>query len=239
MPTIGLQLYTLRDVAIGRRALLERVAALGVETVEAYGIDLAGDNRLAQARALRADVRMAGLALSSVHAAVGADANRCFEALVETEAPILVLPTTDALAGFERDALAEPDGVARYAERLGELAEVAGRHGARVGYHNHWWEWPGYDALWEQTDPRVLAEVDLYWAQRAGQVPAEVVARLGARVELVHVKDDVAIGTGDIALADALRAGTAITTAIIEADAVAGDAFDYVAAGVAWLRSSA
>jgi sugar phosphate isomerase/epimerase len=239
MPAIGLQLYTLRGVPGDRRALLERVAALGVETVEAYGIDLAADDRLAQARALRADVEAAGLALSSVHAALPADAARCFEALAETGAPILVVPTTDALAGFDRDALAAPDGVARYAERLSELADVAAGHGARVGYHNHWWEWPGYDALWEQTDPRVLAEVDLYWAQAAGQAPAEVVTRLGARVELVHVKDDVALGTGDVALAGALRAGTMITTAIIEADEVAGDPFDYVRTGVAWLRSSA
>jgi sugar phosphate isomerase/epimerase len=235
---IGLQLYTLRDEPAPRAALLERAAALGVESVEGYGIDLAGADRLALARDLRAEVEAAGLELSSLHAAVPAGtAERCFEALGETGSTTLVLPTTEALGGFAREALDDPEGVARYAERLSALAEVAAEFGARVGYHNHWWEWPGYDALWERTDPRVLAEVDLYWAHRAGQDPAALVARLGARVELVHVKDDVAPGSGDVPLAEALRAGPAITTAIIEADDVAGDVWDYVAGGVAWLRS--
>jgi sugar phosphate isomerase/epimerase len=235
---IGLQLYTLRGERAPLRALVERAARLGVECVEGYGIDLAGPDRLARARDLRADVESAGLELSSLHAAVPVGAaERCFEALEETGARILVLPTTDALGGFARDALDDPDGVARYAERLSELADVAARFGARVGYHNHWWEWPGYDALWERADPRVLAEVDLYWAYRAGQDPAALVARLGSRVELVHVKDDVAPGSGDVPLAGALAAGGAITTAIIEADDVDGDVWDYVSGGVAWLRS--
>jgi len=90
--------------------------------------------------------------------------------------------------------------------------------------------------------------VDLYWAQGAGQTPADVVAKLGARVELVHVKDghapaerppqQVAPGSGVVALDDALVAATAVTTHIIEADAVAddGDVMAYVRDGAAWLR---
>lgn len=235
---IGLQLYTLRDEPGDRRALLDRAAALGVESVEGFGLDLAGSDRLTLARDLRADVEAAGLALSSLHAAVPADgAERAFEALAETGADALVLPVTEALGGFDRDVLSTPGGVARYGARLSELADVAAAAGVRVGYHNHWWEWPGYDALWEHTDPRVLAEIDLYWAHRAGQDPAELVTRLGERVELVHVKDDVTPGSGDVPLEAALRAGGSITTAIVEADEVDGDAWDYVAGGVSWLRS--
>jgi sugar phosphate isomerase/epimerase len=251
--TIGLQLYTLKAhlAAPGNRpSVLERVAALGVESVEPYGFGSLDD-----ARALRAEADAAGLAISSVHGAIPADAGRFFTALGEAGATIAIVPVPEALAGFERDAFASADGVARFAEALTRLADVAATHGARVGYHNHWWEWaelPGggtaYDGLWEQTDPRVLAEVDLYWAQAAGQSPAEVVERLGPRVELVHVKDgpgevgtpqhQVAPGSGAIALDAALRAGAAtITTHVIEADAVDGDVFDYVAAGAAWLRT--
>jgi sugar phosphate isomerase/epimerase len=228
--------------------VLERVAALGVESIEPYGF---GDP--ADARALRAEADAAGLAVSSVHGAIPRDPEYFFEALAEVGAPVAVLPVPEALEGFDRNAFASPDGVARFAEALSGLADVAERHGARVGYHNHWWEWTplpdagsAYDALWEQADPRVLAEVDLYWAQVAGQVPAEVVTRLGPRAALVHVKDgagrpdeaQVPPGSGAIGLAEALAAGAAtITARIIEADRVEGDPLDYIAAGAAWLRA--
>jgi sugar phosphate isomerase/epimerase len=249
---IGLQLYTLKALLStpgSRPGVLERVAALGVESVEPYGF---GDP--ADARALREETAAAGLAISSVHGAIPADPSPFFAALAETGVPVAVLPVPEALAGFTRDALASADGVARFAEALSRLAEVAeAEAGARVGYHNHWWEWAelpgggtGYDALWEQADPRVVAEVDLYWAQAAGQSPAAVVSALGERVQLVHVKDgpgtmdgapNVALGTGSIALEDALAAGPATLAAhVIEADAVDGDPLAYIAAGVDWLR---
>jgi sugar phosphate isomerase/epimerase len=250
--TIGLQLYTLRDHLTDRAAILERVAGLGVQSVEPYGFarpELTRAERLAEARALKEDVESAGLTISSVHTAMPGpdDAGWFFEALAEAAVPIAIAPVPEALAGFARDAFEDAETVARYGERLSALAEVAERSGARVGYHNHWWEWPAYDALWEHCDPRVLAEVDLYWAQAAGQVPAEVVSKLGARVELVHVKDGPATlefppqqttpGTGAVALADALAAGASITTCVIEADDLApgADVFDFIAGAVEWL----
>lgn len=255
-PSIGLQLYTLKELLVApgsRPGVLERVAALGVETIESYGFGALDD-----ARALRAEADAAGLAIASVHGSIPSpdDAGPFFEALGETGAGIAILPVPEALAGFTRDVFGDGERVARFADALSRLADVAATYGARVGYHNHWWEWadmpggggPAYDALWRRTDPRVLAEVDLYWAQAAGQTPADVVARLGPRVELVHVKDgpgttetpqrQVAPGTGAVALEAALTAGAAsITTQVIEADAVDGDVLDYIAAGAAWLRA--
>jgi sugar phosphate isomerase/epimerase len=262
-PTIGLQLYTLHRLLAepGRRgALLEEAAALGVESVEPYAAVLPNRTRaqrLDDVRALKSDIDGAGLAVSSVHNPIPGpdDADWLFEAIGELGAPIVVVPVSEGLAGFPRDAFADADTIKRYGERLSALADVAEAHGARVGYHNHEWEWAelpdgrlGYDVLWEHTDPRVVAEVDLYWAQGAGQTPADVVAKLGARVELVHVKDghapaerppqQVAPGSGVVALDDALVAATAVTTHIIEADAVAddGDVMAYVRDGAAWLR---
>jgi sugar phosphate isomerase/epimerase len=263
--SIGLNLYTLRGPLAERGSrprLLERVAALGVESVEPYGFappDRSPWEALAEARALRAEIDAAGLAVSSVHSPIPEpeQAGPFFESLTEIGAPIAVVASPEGLRGFTRDdTFGDADRVARFAERLSRLAEVAAAHGARVGYHNHWWEWTSladgrvaWDVLWEQADPRVIAEVDLYWAQAAGQVPAEVVSRLGARVELVHVKDgpgvvealpeQVAPGGGEVALDAALRAGEAtIRAQVIEADRVAGDGdpFAYVEAGVAWLR---
>ena len=74
-----------------------------------------------------------------------------------------------------------------------------------------------------------------------------MVARLGERVEPVHVKDgpaargepQVAAGQGSVAVADALDAGRdSIRVHIIEADGIADEAdiFDLVAESVAWLK---
>ena len=260
MPAIGLQLYTLRNVLSDRPATLARVAELGVTAVEPFGLgrsDLARAARLAGARSLKADVDAAGLTVSSTHARLPEPdaAGWFFEEMAEAGAPVAIAATPEALSGFTRDALVSADGVRRYADRLNALAKAAAAHGLRVGYHNHEWEWArlgdgryGYDVLWDALDPSVVAEVDLYWAQTAGQVPAEVVGRLGERVELVHVKDgpavrgepQVAAGAGVVALADALDAGRdAIRVHIIEADGIAAgaDIFDLVAGSVAWLKA--
>lgn len=259
MPAIGLQLYTLMDVLADRPAALAKVAAAGVTEVEPFRLgrsDLARAARLAEARSLKADLDAAGLAVCSTHARLpdAEDPGWFFEELAVLGAPVAIASTPDALPGFTRDALVSADGVHRYADRLNALAKVAGAHGVRVGYHNHEWEWTrlddgryGYDVLWDALDPSVVAEVDLYWAQTAGQVPAEVVGRLGERVELVHVKDgpavrgepQVAAGQGAVALADALDAGRAsIRVHIIEADGIAAgaDIFELVAESVAWLK---
>ncbi|MER5796245.1 hypothetical protein [Streptomyces sp. NPDC001980] len=174
--------------------------------------------------------------------------------MAEADAPIAIASTPEALPGFTRDALVSADGVRRYADRLNALAKAAAAHDLRVGY-NHYGEWTplddgryGYDVLWDALDPSAVAEVDLYWAQTAGQVPADVVARLGERVELVHVKDgpgvrgepQVAAGQGSVALADALYVGRdAIRVHIIEADRIAegADIFDLVEESVAWLKA--
>ena len=85
--------------------------------------------------------------------------------------------------------------------------------------------------------------------QAAGQAPADVVRRLGPRVERVDVKDrpatldlppqQVAAGRGAVALDEALTTGAAlISMHIIEVDAVAGggDVFAYVKERVRWLQ---
>ncbi|MFI6542450.1 sugar phosphate isomerase/epimerase family protein [Streptomyces prunicolor] len=259
MPDIGLQLYTLMNALEDRPATLARIAGLGVTAVEPFRLgrtELTRAARLAEARSLKTDIDAAGLTVSSTHARLpdAEDPGWFFEEMAEAGVPIAIASTPEALPGFTRDALVSAEGVRRYADRLNALAKAAAAHDLRVGYHNHYWEWTplddgryGYDVLWDALDPSIVAEVDLYWAQTAGQVPADVVARLGERVELVHVKDgpavrgepQVAAGQGSVALADALDAGRdTIRVHIIEADGIAegADIFDLVAESVAWLK---
>ena len=136
------------------------------------------------------------------------------------------------------------------ARLLNAAAEIAAARGLRVGYHNHAHELEaqfdgqtGLDLLAELLDPRVVLEVDLYWAARAGVDPAALLTRLGDRVVAVHVKDgtldpeavqayppadQVPAGSGRVPLAEALDAASALEFAIVEFDAYAGDLFDGI-----------
>jgi sugar phosphate isomerase/epimerase len=259
-PVIGLQLWTIRKELEDRARAFDRVAALGIEVLEPFGLgraDLTQRERIDEARRLRADAEGAGLSIRSTHTSLPDldNANWFFDEMAELGVALAIAAVPDSLSGFTRDALASRDGVLRYADRLNSVAEVSARHGLSIGYHNHFWEWSemgdgslAYDVLWEALDPDVLAEVDLYWAQTAGQDPAEVVRRLGKRVQLVHIDDGGAIpgepfqvpaGQGVVQLAEALAAGGEfIGTYLIEASTVAPglDMFELIAGSVAWLR---
>jgi sugar phosphate isomerase/epimerase len=120
----------------------------------------------------------------------------------------------------------------------------------RIGYHNHFWEWnstidgrPGYDVFWDYLHPSVVAEVDIYWAQVAGRDPAQVLAGLGPRAELVHCKDGplvlgepmTPVGTGQMDIPAALAAGQSLRWHIVELDECATDIFEAAGASAAWL----
>jgi sugar phosphate isomerase/epimerase len=97
-----------------------------------------------------------------------------------------------------------------YAEYLDGLGERARKAGQTLMVHNHNWEFETvfgdttpYETLLANTDPRnVVFQVDLYWSTRglgtaagaksvadADDLSAELVRRLGNRLQLFHVKD--------------------------------------------------
>jgi sugar phosphate isomerase/epimerase len=131
------------------------------------------------------------------------------------------------------------------ARRLNAAAAAAEAHGLRVGYHNHAHELEavfdgvtGLEVLAGLLDERVLLEVDLYWAARAGADPVALLERLGDRVVAVHAKDgtldpeavrayppadQVPAGQGVVPLAAAAAAAPALELAIVEFDRFDGD----------------
>jgi sugar phosphate isomerase/epimerase len=150
------------------------------------------------------------------------------------------------------------------ADRLNALVDTAATFGLEVGYHNHAQEFvadfdgqTAYERFVELTDERVVLELDLYWALTGGQDVAALVSRLGDRLVAAHVKDGIApasnpfapgagdfgsdsldqrhAGTGDVPLADALRAASALKYAVIEYDKAPGDVFADIAASYAFL----
>jgi sugar phosphate isomerase/epimerase len=107
------------------------------------------------------------------------------------------------------------------------------REGMRFFYHPHGYEFVPhgegrtlFDLMAEKTDPKLVCfELDIFWAVHGGQDPVKLMQKYPGRWELMHIKDmrsgtetgiftgaadkrnDVAVGTGMIDVAAALREG--------------------------------
>jgi sugar phosphate isomerase/epimerase len=231
---ISLQLYTLRDQsAQDFRGVLERVAKIGyagVEPAGLYGLEAA------EFRSIVGDL---GMQVSSTHAqgrVDGDDLEAIADEAAAIGAPYLVVP----FAPPEKFTTA--DGARSIAERIGRALPAVESRGMKLAYHNHYFEFvdvdgaSSFDVFVDALDPKVLLEVDIYWAQTGGADPAKLVKRLGPRAPLLHVKDGpcttedamLAVGDGKVDVAAVLAANDAVEWHIVELDRFDGDMWDAV-----------
>lgn len=257
---LAVQLYTFRrELTVDAEAVFRRIADMGYTGVEPVS-PLALPPQLRREAAgwaldapeLKRLLDDSGLVVCSAHTTLpeSADESAVFREQELLGNDVLIVSSPGVLLGGADTDLAARDSLLRLAERFNAAAQRAATRGMRVGYHNHWWEWsaridgrPGYDAFWDHLDPSVIAEVDLYWAQVAGQDPSAVIARLGPRAQLVHVKDGPlerdepmsAVGAGRADIATPLAAGRYLSWYIVELDESETDVFDAVAESARWL----
>ncbi|UAJ81418.1 sugar phosphate isomerase/epimerase [Leifsonia sp. ZF2019] len=226
--------YTILEQA---RADLEgtfaRVAGIGYLGVETYGlVEEYGPERV------RAAADAAGLAITSAHTPfpAGEDAERLLDAAGALGAGTLVW-------SMEREEFDSPETIAAGVRRVNEAAANAAERGMVVGYHNHFAEFANrfdgrqaYDLLLDLLDPRVVIELDAYWARMGGADPAEVLTRLGDRARLIHIKDGpaqsyeddvmVPIGAGAMDWRGILTAPSGLRWHIVELERLSVDTFD-------------
>ncbi|MFF2050085.1 sugar phosphate isomerase/epimerase family protein [Leifsonia sp. NPDC058194] len=229
--------YTILEQA---RADLEgtfaRVAEIGYLGVETYGlVEQYGPERV------RAAADAAGLPITSAHTPfpAGEGADRILDTAQALGADTLVW-------SMEREEFDSPGAVAAGVSRVNEAAERAAARGLTIGYHNHFAEFANafdgrqaYDLLLELLDPRVVIELDAYWARMGGADPAEVLTRLGDRARLVHIKDGpavsyeddvmVPIGAGAMDWQRILTAPSGLRWHIVELERLDVDTFDALA----------
>jgi len=231
---LGVMMYTVLDLArADLEGTLARIAALGYLGVETYGlVEHFGPARVRDA------IASAGLTLTSAHTPfpAGPDAEALLDRNEELGAETLVW-------SMEREEFDSPQAIRRGVERVNEAAERAAARGMRIAYHNHFAEFSqvfagrqAYDLLLEALDPRVVVELDAYWAQLGGADPAEVLTGLGDRVRLVHVKDGpavsyeqdvmVPIGHGRIDWARTLTTPSGLRWHIVELERLHIDVFE-------------
>lgn len=232
LPGIAAQLWTFHSLAAADlEGVLERISRLGYLAVEPLGLHGRSPAKI------RALLDSLGLTLSSVHAPfpAGPDAKKILDEQAELGATTLVW-------SLEKEEFDSPEAISKGVERINEGVDNAHAYGMVVGYHNHYAEFSNsfddrtaYDLLLEQLDPRVVIELDMYWAKLGGADPASVIAGLGDKLRFLHVKDGpaeseadymVPVGQGSVDIPAALTANPAVRWHIVELDRSHLDQFE-------------
>ena len=245
MKPISVQLYSLRDEsARDFDAVLEQLAAIGYAGVEPFSLHGKSPS------AFKAQVEDLGMAVSSSHHPW---ANRA--SIAEVADTVGALGLNRAAGGFGADDFADMDAVKHTADTVNGLIESLSPHGIDLFLHNHWWEFNeidgklGYQHIAERC-PRVLFEVDTYWAANFGAVDVNAeVAKVKDRVPLLHIKDGplerekahVAVGDGKMDIAGVIDAADpdVLEWVIVELDACDTDMMTAVAGSYRYLVGNA
>lgn len=200
---IGLQLFTL-NAAMNRDpvATIQRVAAMGYEEVETYGINPAAMSYYRMpARDFARLLQDHKLTTPSGHYdmqqflhATADEMNRYVDRCAEGAR---ILGQNYITWPYLEPATRSLDTYRLVAQRLNAIGARVAPAGLRVAYHNGGGEFVehngqfGYDILIRETDPALVKlQVDLYWlAYDSKQPPRYWFDRAPGRFEMWHVKD--------------------------------------------------
>ena len=242
MATLSLQLYTLRDqLTSDRDATLAALATMGLDEVEPFGIE----NFAWLAEGLAAH----GLKAGSAHAGLISEPEKVLAAAQALGVKTIFQPFWDP------EKWQDEAGIRELATALNGLVDTFAAAGIAIGYHNHDFEFtapdvdgvPAYDFLVSLLDPRIVLEVDTYWAAAGGRDVPALLDTYGDRITHLHVKDgplqpsrsgaaNVVLGTGLMDLNPILEA-SAHRTWVVEFDFAAIDPVDEVRQSVAYLKA--
>ncbi|MFM8805790.1 MAG: sugar phosphate isomerase/epimerase family protein [Sphingomonadales bacterium] len=205
----GIQLYTLRNELPGKaRELLQQVAKQGYSYIESYeGPEGIYWNH--SPKAFKEYLDNLGLKMVSTHC----DVSKNFERKAADAASIGVKYLICPWVGPQRSI----DAFKKIAQQFNEMGAICKKNGIRFAYHNHDYSFKSVEeqipqaVLLKETDPTLVDfELDIYWANYAGQDPLQWIANHPNRFKLCHVKDksrapypkegylSVDLGTGSI-----------------------------------------
>ncbi|MDD5199752.1 MAG: sugar phosphate isomerase/epimerase [Terrimicrobiaceae bacterium] len=182
---ISIQLYTLRDEAAKNfPAVLRRLASIGYKGVEPAGFfDFSpGD--------FRKFVEDLGMVISSTHSPWARPGN-----LDEVIDVCGVLGVTLVAGGYGAAEFQDLEAIKKTAEITDAMNEKLKAAGLTLTIHNHAWEFEKIDGrikyeIFAELCPKVMFELDTYWAANFGENDApEMVRRFASRSPLLHIKD--------------------------------------------------
>lgn len=238
---IALQLYSLRhELSASFEGTVTRVAEMGYKGVETFrGMGATP----AEAGAL---FRSLGLEVPSAHIGLplGDQKAKILDAMAALGCKHIVSPWMEPVRYSSTDSIRE------LAKEFNAAYSVASENDMRFSIHNHQFEFyevdgrSAYHILMDHLEPGVLFQVDTYWAKVAGRDPVALVADLGARAPLLHIKDgpatddghQTALGQGVMDIRGIVEAGAPNTEwLIVELDSCASDMLEAVAVSYRYL----
>ena len=198
-PTVGIQLYTLRDhiqTAPDFDRTLQRLAAMGVTDVQISAI---GD---IPAEVQRDILQKNGMRVCVTH--------KSFERM-QNDLPALIKEHEtigcDAigLGSAPREYRDTAAGVRTFISIANDIGRELKKHGMAFHYHNHDLEFKPLnngqtmmDLLLTETDPETFRFIpDVMWIHYAGADPVEVLRKMRGRVKVIHFKDYILTETGE------------------------------------------
>ncbi len=250
---VGLQLWSLREyLPKDLAATLRKVRELGFRDVEGAG--LYGQT----SGAFRAALDAAGLRCQSAHVEYETLRDKPADAFAQAQAlgaTTLVCPWIP-----HGDAFTHDDAM-KAAEVFNRAGSGAAQQGMRLAYHCHGYEFvPSpegtlFETLVGASDPaHVGLQIDVLHAFLGGGDPAALIARYGARVWSLHLKDlkkgfprktglalapentDVPVGSGQVDMPAVLRAAVKAGVPIYYIEDESADPLGHIPLSLAYLR---
>ncbi|CAG7657591.1 sugar phosphate isomerase/epimerase family protein [Paenibacillus allorhizosphaerae] len=185
---LAVQLYTLREECRNDfPQLLRELKRMGWA-----GVQMAGYYHYDPAE-LASVLRETGLQTAGMHVGLKMITDQPEQAIEEAR----LFGTTDIICpGIPPEQRTET-GYREIKQALNEAASVMNKSGLRLSYHNHAFEFDapvdGVSALEFLLEPlpnnRILAEIDVYWVQKAGLDPASFIRPYAGRMPIIHLKD--------------------------------------------------
>ncbi len=241
IPTIALQLYTLRDLLskdfTGTMEKVADIGYVGVETAFFESVSLKEAARVfkeldLKVVAIHCDIPVAGKEKEVLEQAALFDCN----SLVWHGWP-------------QAEDYSSIEGIKRLARLYNQANMIAQANGCRFGIHNHWWEFEQlegqypYQLLHAEMDDDIFWELDTYWVKVAGLDPAKVVVELANRASLLHLKDGpglndmpkLAVGKGVMDFPALMKAAKTPDWVIVELDDCATDMLKAVQESYSYL----
>ena len=207
---IGLQLYTLRneifksakagatEEAANIKTILEKVAAIGYTSVEAFGFN-AGKYFGLSVEDFANIIKQNNLKSPSGHYSLDAYLLKGDEDSLKMIIDAAKIMGHDFVTvPFLGDGLRKSaDDYKQLSEKLNKAGEVVKGAGLKLAYHNHNFEFKdwgngqiGFHIMLQETDPKLVSfEMDMYWVTRAGVKPEDLIKAHPGRFKMWHIKD--------------------------------------------------
>lgn len=241
MPTLGAQLYTLRDFMVTPQEIasgLKKVREMGYTAVQTSGLGPIAPEEL------RTIMDGEGLTCCATHIGFESMRDNPEQVIEEHRALGCVIAGIGGLPGQYRSY----EGYKSFAAEASKVAERLAEGGIKFVYHNHAFELERYadgrtglQILYEDSDPAFfLGEIDTYWVNHGGGDPVSWIEKLSGRMPIIHFKDKAVkndqavmaeIGEGNLNWPAIVKAcgEAAVEWYVVEQDTCARDPFESLA----------